>query len=129
MLAEAVTRAAHGNILYLELMLTPDGTPTGVLSSQIGTKVGWDGNPSSTLSKLKANGIDAAVPLAIKNLNDAEAEKDSLLKCSTAQAEPGCKVVIRYIAQVSRGSALGRCSRKWSPVLRWPTILTQKSSP
>lgn len=107
MLAEAVTRAAHGNILYLELMLTPDGTSTGVLSSQIGTKVGWDGNPSSTLSKLKANGIDAAVPLAIKNLNDAEAEKDSLLKCSTAQAEPGCKVSIRYIAQVSRGSALG----------------------
>lgn len=107
MLAEAVTRAAHGNVLYLELMLTPDGTSTGVLSSQIGNKVGWDGNPASTLSKLKANGIDAAVPLAIKNLNDAEAEKDSILKCGTPQAEPGCAVVIRYIAQVSRGSALG----------------------
>jgi len=107
MLAEAVTRAAHGNVLYLELMLTPDGTATGVLSSQIGNTVGWDGNPSSTLSKLKANGIDAAVPLATKNLNDAEAEKDGLLKCGTPQAEPGCKVVIRYIAQVARGSALG----------------------
>ena len=107
MFAEAVTRAAHGNVLYLELMLTPDGTPTGVLSSQIGNKVGWDGNPASTLSKLKTNGIDAAVPLAIKNLNDAEAKKDSLLKCGTAQAEPGCQVVIRYIAQVARGSALG----------------------
>ena len=107
MLAEAVTRAARGNVLYLELMLTPDGTPTGVLSSQIGTKVGWDGTASSTLSKLKANGIDAAVPLAIKNLNDAEAKKDYLLKCGTTQAEPGCKVSIRYIAQVSRGSALG----------------------
>src|SRR5438034_1580582 len=34
MLAEAVTRAAHGHVLYLELMLTPDGTATGVLSSQ-----------------------------------------------------------------------------------------------
>jgi len=107
MLAEAVTRAAHGNVLYLELMLTPDGTATGVLSSQIGNTVGWDGNPSSTLSKLKANGIDAAVPLATKNLNDAEAEKDGLLKCGTPQAEPGCQVSIRYIAQVARGSALG----------------------
>jgi adenosine deaminase len=107
MLAEAVTRAAHGNVMYLELMLTPDGTPTGVLSSQIGNKVGWDGNPAGTLSKLKTNGIDAAVPLAIKNLNDAEAEKDSILKCGTPHADPGCKVVIRYIAQVSRGSALG----------------------
>ena len=107
MLAEAVSRAAHGHVLYLELMLTPDGTPTGVLSSQIGNKVGWDGSPASTLSKLKSNGIDAAVPLAIKNLNDAEAEKDRLLKCGTPQADPGCAVVIRYIAQVARASALG----------------------
>jgi len=107
MLAEAVTRAAHGHVLYLELMLTPDGTATGVLSSQIGNKVGWDGNPSSTLSKLKSNGIDAAVPLSIKNLNDAEAEKDRLLKCGTPQADPGCAVMIRYIAQVARGAALG----------------------
>lgn len=107
MLAEAVTRAAHGNVSYLELMLTPDGNSTGVLSSQIGVQVGWDGNAASTLGKLKANGIDAAVPLAIKNLKDAEAEKDSILKCGTPQADPGCKVVIRYIAQVARNSPLG----------------------
>src|SRR3989440_5179443 len=107
MLAEAVSRAARGHVQYLELMLTPDGTPTGVISSQIGDKVGWDGNPASTLSKLKSNGIDAAVPLAIKNLNDAEAEKDRLLKCGTPQAEPGCAVMIRYIAQVARAAALG----------------------
>ena len=107
MLAEAVSRAARGHVQYLELMLTPDGTPTGVISSQIGDKVGWDGNPASTLSKLKSNGIDSAVPVAIKNLNDAEADKDRLLKCGTPQADPGCEVVIRYIAQVARGSALG----------------------
>ena len=107
MLAEAVTRAAHGHVLYLELMLTPDGTSTGVLSSQVGNKVGWDGNPASTLNKLKSNGIDDAVPLSIKNLNDAESEKDRILKCGTPQADPGCAVVIRYIAQVARGAALG----------------------
>src|SRR2546421_2360105 len=39
MLAEAVSRAAHGNVIYLELMLTPDGP----VASQIGVKVGWDG--------------------------------------------------------------------------------------
>jgi len=107
MLAEAVARAARGGVLYMELMLTPDGTSTGVLSSQIGDKVGWDGNAQSTLEKLKSNGIDAAVPLSIKNLNDGETEKDRILKCGTPQADPGCAVVIRYIAQVSRGSALG----------------------
>src|ERR1043166_2508099 len=107
MLAETVARAARGEVLYMELMLTPDGTQTGVLSSDIGNKVGWDGNPQSTLAKLKSNGIDDAVPLSIKNLNSAEAEKNKILKCGTPQADPGCAVVVRYIAQVSRGSALG----------------------
>src|SRR6185503_16620265 len=75
MLAEAVARAARGHVLYVELMLTPDGTPTGVVSSQIGEKVGWNGNFESTLAKLKANGIDTGASTGIKNLRDAEAEK------------------------------------------------------
>src|SRR2546421_5775624 len=106
MLAEAVARAARGHVLYVEVMLTPDGTPTGVVSSQIGDKVGWDGNPESTLNKLKSNGIDTAATTGIKNLQDAEAEKDRLLKCGTTQADPGCSVTVRYIAQVSRGAKL-----------------------
>lgn len=107
MLAEAVARAARGGVLYVELMLTPDGTSTGVLSSQIGDKVGWDGDLSGTLKKLKDNGIDDAIPLTIKNLNAGEDEKDRILKCGTPQADPGCAVVIRYIAQVARAGALG----------------------
>jgi len=107
MLAETVARAARGGVLYVELMLTPDGTPTGVLSSQIGDKVGWDGDFAGTLKKLKDNGIDGAIPLSIKNLNDGEAEKDRVLKCGTPQADAGCTVVIRYIAQVARNGALG----------------------
>ena len=107
MLAEAVARAARGHVLYVELMLTPDGTPTGVFSTQIGEKVGWDGNALNTFNKLKSNGIEGAVPLAIKNLNDAEAEKDRLLKCGTPEADVGCAVVIRYIAQVARSAAAG----------------------
>src|SRR6266446_5703518 len=106
MLAEALARAARGHVLYLELMLTPDGTSTGVVSSQIGDKVGWDGNPESTLNKLKSNGIDTAATTGIKNLQDAEAEKDRLLKCGSTQADPGCSVAVRYIAQVSRGAKL-----------------------
>jgi hypothetical protein len=105
MLAEAVTRAAHGHVLYLELMLTPDGNSTGILSTQIAANIKWDGNLSNALSQLKAAGIDKAIPLATTNLNAAEAEKDRLLKCGTAQADPGCAVVVRYIAQVSRGAA------------------------
>ncbi len=108
MLAEVVARAARGHVLYMELMLTPDGTTTGVVSSQIGDQVGWDGNFQSTLDKLKLNGIANAVATGITNLQAAEAEKDRLLKCGTAQADAGCAVTIRYIAQVSRGAALGQ---------------------
>jgi adenosine deaminase len=108
MLAEAVARAARGKVLYVELMLTPDGTATGVVSSQIGDKVGWDGDFESTLNKLKANGIDTAAATGIKNLRDAEAEKARLLKCGTAQADPGCSVTVRYIAQVGRTAPLGQ---------------------
>jgi adenosine deaminase len=103
MLAEAVTRAAHGQVLYLELMLTPDGS----MSSDLGKQVGWDGNVDSTLNKLKAAGIAKNVAAGIKALQDAETQKDQLLKCGTPQADPGCAVTIRYVAQVSRGAALG----------------------
>src|SRR5690242_1517616 len=108
MLAEAVKSAARGRVSYVELLLTPDGTATGVYSSQIGEKVGWDGNFESTLNKLKANGIDNAIALGIKNIHDMEAEKDQLLKCGTQQADPGCSVTVRYVAQVARNSALGQ---------------------
>ena len=108
MLAEAVKSAARGKVFYVELMLTPDGTATGVASSQIGGKVGWDGDFEGTLSKLKANGIDSAAALGIKNLQDMEAEKNQLLKCGTQQADPSCSVTIRYVAQVSRNSAPGQ---------------------
>ena len=108
MLADAVKSAARGKVSYVELMLTPDGTPTGVASSQIGAKVGWDGNFEGTLNKLKANGIDNAAAIGIKNLRAMEAEKDQLLKCGTLQADAGCSVTIRYVAQVSRNGALSQ---------------------
>jgi len=103
MLAEVVARAARGNVLYLELLLTPDG----IASSQVGQKVGWDGSLENTLRNLKANGIAEAAGVGIKSLADAETEKDQLLKCGTPQADAGCSVTIRYVAQVSRASALG----------------------
>lgn len=103
MLAEVASRAARGHVLYLELMITPDG----VASSQIGQSVGWDGNFQSTLDKLKSKGIAGAAATGVQALQDAEAEKDRLLKCGTQQADAGCSVTIRYIYQVSRGAPLG----------------------
>lgn len=103
MLAEVASRAAKGGVLYLELMLTPDGST----SSAIGQKVGWDGDFNGTLDRLKSSGVDR-VAAGIKAIQEAEKEKDRLLKCGTPQADAGCSVTIRYIAQVSRGAALGQ---------------------
>ncbi|HYU99964.1 MAG TPA: hypothetical protein VE977_14145 [Pyrinomonadaceae bacterium] len=103
MIAEAASRAARGHVLYLELMLTPDG----VTSSQIGQQVGWDGNANTTLSKLESAGIAEAAIAGAKTLREAEGQKNQLLKCDTEQADPGCKVTVRYVAQVSRGGSLG----------------------
>lgn len=103
MLAEVAARAARGNVIYLELLLTPDG----VVASQLGQTVGWDGNFEGTLARLKSAGIAEAVAAGIKNLRAAESEKDEILKCGTAQADAGCSLTIRYVAQVSRGAALG----------------------
>ena len=103
MVAEAASRAARGHVLYLELMITPDG----VASSQIGQEVGWDGNFEGTLDKLKRKGIAGAAATGVQALQDAEAEKNRLLKCGTPQADQGCSVTIRYIYQVSRGAPLG----------------------
>lgn len=103
MIADAASRAARGQVLYLELMLTPDGG----LSSQIAKNADWDGDFQSTLNKLKAANIAEAVEAGIHNLRDAEAQKDKLLQCGTPQADPGCSVTIRYIAQVSRAAPLG----------------------
>jgi adenosine deaminase len=103
MLAEQVARAARGQVLYLELMLTPDGG----LSGQLGQTTGWNGNLQGTLDRLKEAGIAKAVAQGMQNLRDAEKQKDELLKCGTPQADPGCSVMVRYVFQVGRGAPLG----------------------
>ena len=103
MLAEVVARAARGHVLYLELMLTPDG---GV-SSQIGKNIKVSENLNTTLNELKSAGIDRAEAAGVSAVQAAETEKNQLLKCATPQADAGCSVTIRYIAQVSRGADPG----------------------
>jgi adenosine deaminase/adenosine deaminase CECR1 len=102
MLADAAARAARGRVSYLELMLTPDGGVAG----RIGGSVKWDGSVENTLQQLRAANIAEAVTAAIKNLRTAEAQKDEILRCGKPGGDPGCDVAIRYVSQVSRGSAL-----------------------
>ena len=100
MLAEVASRAGRQNESYLELTVGFDHT-----SAPLATKVGWDDNFDRLRQKLEAAGIQSAVNEIRKSLDHAEAEKDRLLACEdAAHADPGCKVTIRYIYEVYRGT-------------------------
>jgi len=99
-LAEVASRAGHQNESYLEMTVGFDRN-----SGPIGSKAGWSDNFDEQREKLNAVGIQSAVAGVLKILNDAEAEKDGLLAChDAAHADPGCKVTIRYIYEVLRGT-------------------------
>lgn len=99
-LAEVASRAGHQNESYLELTVGFDRNSGG-----IGARAGWSDNFDEQREKLNAAGIQSAVAGVLKILNDAESEKDRLLAChDAAHAAPGCKVTIRYIYEVLRGT-------------------------
>ena len=122
MLAQVAARAARGNVLYLEVMLTPDSGA----ASDIGTDVGWNGNAADTLSRLKSKGIANAVSTGVKNLQNAEAEKNRLLKCGTSEADVGCAVTIRYIAQVPRADTPERVFAQMVAGFEWSSAPNSK---
>ena len=100
MLAEVASRAGRQNESYLELTLGLDRT-----SAQLASKVGWTEDFDQMRQKLTDAGVAEAVGEVRKRLDDAEAEKDRLLSCNdSAHADPGCKVTIRYIYEVYRGT-------------------------
>ena len=102
MLAEVVARAAAENVSYLELMLTADG---GAGAAR-GLAAGWDPDLTRLRDTLLAAGFrDAVVTAARARLDQAEARERELLPCDLAQADAGCRVTVRYICQVARGSA------------------------
>jgi adenosine deaminase len=105
MLAEVSARAAAEHVSYLELMLTPAGTAT----SRLARDIAWDPTaPNFTVVRdaLLAAGFRAAVAAEAKQrLDDAERRERELLHCGAGQADPGCRVTVRYISQVARAGA------------------------
>ncbi len=100
MLAEAARRAAAGNVTYLELMFTPDGSA----ARQLGDRAGWLGDFTRMRDTLLALGIDRVVALARARIDSVEARRDTVLGCGTPAAEAGCSVVVRWLYQVSRAT-------------------------
>ena len=100
MLAEVASRAGRQNESYLELTVGLDHA-----AAVLGSKVGWSDDFDLMRQKLSDAGIQRAAEAVRTALDQAEAEKNRLLNCSdSAHADPGCKVTIRYIHEVYRGT-------------------------
>ena len=100
MLAEAAARAAAGGVSYLELMLTADGRAARTL----GNRAGWTRDFARMRDTLLALGLADSAAVASARLKGVEARRDTVLACGTPAADPGCRVTVRWLYQVSRAN-------------------------
>ncbi|MDE1146922.1 MAG: adenosine deaminase [Azospirillaceae bacterium] len=106
MLAEAANRAAADHILYLELMWSNGMAKAAGLASSLGTPApGAIAGDDAIFDRWRTAvepGLPAVISAAKADTDAAEAGMRRILACGTAQAQPGCAVQIRYLAQVIR---------------------------
>ena len=98
MIAEYAQRLAAENTFYLEVMASLGMDEARAL----GARAGWSEDWNALRARLSTPEMDNLVAFTRKALDDAEVRKNALLRCDTPQADPGCKVTVRYLAQVIR---------------------------
>ena len=97
LLAEVRRRAASQNVSYLELTTTWDVAA----AYQAAEQVEWSDDLGLLRERLLAAGLrDAA---RTTHLDAAEQRMKEVLRCGTAEADPGCAVTVRYHAESYRG--------------------------
>jgi adenosine deaminase len=99
MLAEAIGIAAADNVSYLELMWS---TPGMGAARRLGATVGWNGNFDAMRPALLRRGISGIVGEVGAYIAAAETRMRDLLHCAEPGAAPGCRLTVRYLAQVVR---------------------------
>jgi len=97
--ASVINRAAREHVQYIEFMHTADGRA----ASDLGMRLGWDGDLAKMREKLLAGGLKEIAAATSKTLAEADARARTELKCGRPNAEPGCAVTVRYLYQVLRG--------------------------
>ncbi len=107
MIAELTNRAASGQVLYMEIMLTIEGKAF----EKIGNKVGWR-NSLADMHQAILNyapttpedpkSVKDVIASAKARIADVEKKRVQVLQCNTPQAKPGCQVTVRYLYQVKR---------------------------
>lgn len=102
---EVARRAAGQNQQYLELMQTP---PFGHAAS-IARQIGWPSEGQVDFAAMRQALLDHGLRDEVNDdradIRETEARREALEHCGTPQADPACKVQVRYIYQVLRGNA------------------------
>ena len=99
MLAETAARAASQKEIYQELMHASALPEVMALAN----RSGWDDDLARQRGKLLAGGMTEVVAAARKETNEAEAVRNSSLRCGATAANAGCKITQRYLYMVLRG--------------------------
>ena len=98
-LAEITRRAAEQNESYLELM-----GMSGRLANEIGDKAGLDESFDRTRDRLMEAGLDAVVKRMRARIAEIEQARRSALGCGAPPESPACRVMVRYLLEVTRES-------------------------
>jgi adenosine deaminase len=100
---EVAGRAADQNQQYLELMQTPVFSHAAVIAKEIGWPEG-----RVDFAQLRQNLLDSGlrdeVAPDMDDVRSSEEQRKQIEHCGTAEETPACKVEVRYIYQILRGS-------------------------
>jgi hypothetical protein len=97
--AAATNRAAQDHLQYVEFMHTADSG----MAANLASKVEWNADFGKMRESLLAAGLKDVAAETSKRLQADDAQAHKLMKCGTADAQPGCNVTVRYLYQVLRG--------------------------
>jgi adenosine deaminase len=98
-IAAATNRAGMDHLQYVEFMHTADAGA----AAQLAAKIEWNPDLAKMREALLSAGIKDIATETSKRLAADDARAKEILKCGTADAEPGCGVTVRYLYQVLRG--------------------------
>jgi adenosine deaminase len=100
---EVASRAAGQNQQYLELMQTP----VFGHAAQIAKEIGWPEGQvdfAQLRQKLLDRGLRDEVTPDMDDVRSSEEQRKQIEHCGVAEETPACRVEVRYIYQVLRGS-------------------------
>ncbi|WP_327369062.1 adenosine deaminase family protein [Streptomyces sp. NBC_01217] len=105
LLANVADTVVKQNQFYLETMVTPASDSARALAEA----VGYDPDFAAFHRKLLAGGkLDRVVDEAVEEADDSNAQFRATAHCDTTHPAPGCRLPVRWISQVSRGSTPAR---------------------